>query len=319
MTGGQAARMAKSKPASAEPREMLATPARVESAASAAEPSPRHRAFLVVWYSLNFVLICSFLAAAYCVGWEYSTRRYLKGFSDAIIPLAASPEEKIASILNWMAHGPGRQVSAANVPLTDRDPTDTLNYASLLQVCGTATNAFINLADSSGLATRRLLLLDSNRATVHVVAEVLIGGRWIIVDPAYRTMPRSADGGLLTAQDLANSQVFAAATGNIPGYDSSYAYTLTTHVRVSRIAYMGRPLRAALDRLLPGWEDSTTASLLLERKSMAYMTIALAILFLLLLVRTAVRWYGERHMGLRAMRIRSQMKRAVVAFLDTAS
>jgi ABC-type transport system involved in cytochrome bd biosynthesis fused ATPase/permease subunit len=82
---------------------------------------------------------------------------------------------------------------------------------------------------------------------------------------------------------------------------------------------MGRPLRAALDRLLPGWEDSTTASLLLERKSMAYMTIALAILFLLLLVRTAVRWYGERHMGLRAMRIRSQMKRAVVAFLDTAS
>jgi hypothetical protein len=49
------------------------------------------------------------------------------------------------------------------------------------------------------------------------------------------------------------------------------------------------------------------------------MVIALAILFLLLLVRMAFRWYGERRMGLRAMRIRWQVKRAVLAFLDTAS
>lgn len=319
MNGGQAARMAKSKPPLVEASEPLAASKPLESATISAAAAPRHRVFLALWYALNFVLVCAVLAAAYCVGWEYSTRRYLKGFSDAIIPFTAPPAQKAAAILNWMSQGPGRQVSDTNAPLVDRDPTDTLNYASLLRVCGTATNAFINLADSAGLAARRLLLLDSNRNTVHVVAEVLIDGRWIIVDPAFRTIPRGVDGGLLTAQDLANPQVLAAATSHIAEYDPSYTYNLTAHVRLSRIRYIGAPLRAVLDRLLPGWEDSTTASLLLERKSMADMVIALAILFLLLLVRMAFRWYGERRMGLRAMRIRSQVKRAVLAFLDTAS
>jgi hypothetical protein len=50
----------------------------------------RHRFFWSTWYFVNALLPVSIFAAVYATAWEYSTRRYLKGFSDAIIPAAAS-------------------------------------------------------------------------------------------------------------------------------------------------------------------------------------------------------------------------------------
>ena len=138
---------------------------------------------------------------------------YLKGFSDAVVPSSAPPEEQVQAILNWMARGPSRRMPA----LWIRSPIAILpnsNYESLLKVCGSATNAFINLADSAGLVARRLLLLDSQRRTKHVVAEVLIGGRWIIVDPAFRTILRDANSRPLTSDQL-RPATFLAATGRI--------------------------------------------------------------------------------------------------------
>jgi hypothetical protein len=119
----------------------------------------RHRSFLLAWFVTNLLLRLSFFAAFYAIAWEYSTQRYLKGFSDAVIPAAASPEEKVQAILDWMAHGPARLRSGLVGSAQDRDPTDKLNYDSLLRVCSTATNAFINLAASGGLPARRILLL----------------------------------------------------------------------------------------------------------------------------------------------------------------
>jgi hypothetical protein len=272
-----------------------------------------------LWYVINFLLIVSILAAMYSIVWEFSTRRYLKGFSDAIIPVTAPPEEKAEAIVSWMARGPARQPAGPDTSSPDRDPTDTLNYDSLLRICGTATNAFINLADSAGLAARRLLLMDSQRLTRHVVAEVLIDGHWIVVDPAFRTILRGADGRLLTSKDLADPAIFSAATRTIPGYDTSYTYDHTVHVRITRLRFIGLPLRKALDILLPGWEDSTTMSLLLERSSLAAMVFALVLVFFFSLLRVLVRWYGEKRMGFHSIRIREQVRRACVAFLDTAS
>lgn len=81
----------------------------------------------------------------------------------------------------------------------------------LLNVCGTATNAFLNLGRSGGLNVRRLLLLTPERNTKHVVAEVLIDDRWIIVDPAYRAILRNAKGQMLTREELRNPTVFRQA------------------------------------------------------------------------------------------------------------
>ncbi|MGH9706378.1 MAG: hypothetical protein ACRD5R_06435 [Candidatus Acidiferrales bacterium] len=278
----------------------------------------RHRVFGIVWISINILFLIFLLVSMYAVGWEYSTRRYLKGFSDAVIPAQSSPQDEIGAILDWMARGPARLPAGPVANTPDRDPTDTLNYKSLLAVCGTATNAFINLADSGGLSVRRLLLLGPDHETRHVVAEVHAGDRWIVVDPTFRTIPRGADGDFLTRQELADPAIFAAATKNIPNYDSNYTYNRTAHVHLLRMRFIGKPLRIVLDHILPGWEDSATMSLLLERRSFAVMTISIFFLLICILLRIALRWYGESMLGVRFVRLRTQFYRAAQAFLDTS-
>jgi hypothetical protein len=276
-----------------------------------------HPFFRAVWHAGNILLILAILLAGYASVWEYSTRKYLKGFSDAVVPFSSSDEAKAEAILRWMSNGPSRQVAGPDASSPDRDPIDTLNYASLLRVCGSATNAFLNLGDSAGLVVRRLLLLDSRRITKHAVAEVLIDGRWIVVDPAFRTMLRGRDGGLLTRAQLSDPAVFAVATHDLKNYDPIDTYESTAHVRISRLGVVGLPLRHFLNRLLPGWEDSAAISLLLERESLATMVAALILVFLLGLLRVGLRWYGERRLGIRPVRVRQQVRRAVRALVDT--
>ena len=110
----------------------------------------------------------------------------LEGFSDAVVPALAGPEEKISAILTWMAHGPARLPSRLQRATTqDSDPTDTLNYESLLKVCGSATiNGFINLADSSGLISRRLLLTLTAGPNMWL-PRFCYRTRWIVVDPSF--------------------------------------------------------------------------------------------------------------------------------------
>jgi Transglutaminase-like superfamily len=244
---------------------------------------------------------------------------YLKGFSDAVVPGLASPEEQVEAILNWMAHGPTRRAAGPVNPTVDRDPADTLNYASLLKVCGSATNAFINLADSGGLVARRLLLLDSRRLTQHVVAEVLIDGRWIVVDPAFRAIPHDAAGGLLTREQLNQPSTFAEATSKIPNYDPDYTYGDTVHVRIGRVPIIGSLLRRATDRFFPQWEQWATVSLLLERESLAACFIAIALVLCVGILRVFLRRYGETRLGIRPIRFRQQVTRAFRAFLETPS
>ena len=73
--------------------------------------------FRATWRAVNVFLLVSLLVAAYALLWELSTRRYLQGFSDAIVPTAAFPQEKVLAILQWMSHGPTRR---AEGPVSDR-------------------------------------------------------------------------------------------------------------------------------------------------------------------------------------------------------
>jgi hypothetical protein len=277
-----------------------------------------HRIYRILWYGINVLLVASVFSILYATTWEFSTRRYLTGFSNAVIPAGATPEEKIAAILAWMSHGPSRRVDPVGIS-ENRDPTDTLNYKLLLKVCGSATNAFINLADSSGLTARRLLLLDSDRGTRHVVAEVNLDGRWIVVDPSFRAILRGTSGQLLTRNDLADPKVFSIATGDLQNYDPSYSYALTEHVHLERVPFYGQFLRKTLNLLLPGWEDSPVVSLFVERESFAAMIVSFLILLLLILARVYLRWLGESLLGLRTLHIRQQMRRAVSAFMTSPS
>ncbi len=267
-----------------------------------------HDAFRVGSYAVNLFLLISLLAVFWAAAWEYSTERYLKGFSDAIIPFSATPVQKVQAILNWMGHAPARSDQAPESMADDRNPTETLNYASLLNVCGTATNAFLNLADTGGLTVRRLLLLDANRNTVHVVAEVLIAGRWIVVDPVFRTIFRSADSKMLTADQLAVPAIFRSATENIAGYDPAYVFDHAVHVRLSHFGPAGRWLREIMG--VPRWEGWPLLSLATERESLELTIVFSLMAVFLLILRSAMRWYGEARLGIRTERMHRKLLRA---------
>jgi hypothetical protein len=282
-----------------------------------ADSVTKHHFFRASWWGTNVLLAAAVVALIYCGGWEYSVRQYLRGFSDAIVPAAASPQEQVQAILAWMSNGPPRLVAADPASLSTRDPETTLNYRQLLAVCGSATNAFLNLTRSAGLDTRRLLLLTPEHKTKHVVAEVPIDGRWVVVDPSYRLMLRDAEGRLLTRKELQNPAVFAQATGVLPNYPAEYDYAHFAHVRISRMPLDGLHLRSVLDALDPGWEESMDWSLLLERESFFCLVVAALCTFLFLVLRFLLAWYADYRLRIPRFHLREHFLRAGAAFFGT--
>jgi len=265
----------------------------------------------------NLLLAAAIVATFWTGVWEYSVRQYLKGFSDAIIPEAAPPQEKAEAILAWMLYGPPRHQATPAVQLSPRDPEDTLNYRQLLDVCGIATNAFLNLTRSAGVESRRLLLLTPQRTAKHVVAEVYIDGRWVVADATYRTFMKDAHGKLLTRQDLQDPGVFREATSLIPRYLPDYTYESTAHVRLAALPLHGFHLRQVLDRILPGWDESVDWSLLLERRSFAYLFFSALALILLLVVRVFLAWVADSRLQVQRFHLRANLSRATAALFTS--
>ena len=280
-------------------------------------PNSRQPIFLTVWWSSNLLLALSLLALVYCEVREFSARRYLDGYSDAIVPNFVPPEERVEAILDWMRAESSRGVAANPATLATRDPQTTLNYAQLLKVCGTATNAFLNLARASDLQVRRLLLLSNDGMAKHVVAEVLINQRWIVVDPSYRVIMKDLNGHFLTRKELQDPAKFRQAVSAVSGYPPEYDYASVAHVRLSRLPFKGLHLRKVLDFVYPGWEEAVDWSLLLERESFFYLVLAGAASLLFLLLRQFLAWYADRHLRIPRFRFREHMMRAGTAFFST--
>jgi hypothetical protein len=276
----------------------------------------QHRVFRTIWWSSNVLLAVAFAAMLYSCVREYSVRRYLDGFSDAIVPNNLPEQERVQAILDWMRAEPSRAVATNPDELSARDPEMTLTYRQLLNVCGTATNAFLNLARSSDLRVRRLLLLSPDRKTKHVVAEVLMGERWIIVDPTYRVIMKDAEGHFLTRKDLQNPAIFAQATSAIPNYPQEYSYEKFAHIRLARLPLDGLHLRSLLDGISPGWDEAVDWSLLLERESFFYLVLSITATLFSLLVRAMLAWYADSRLRIPRFHLREHAIRAGAAFFS---
>jgi hypothetical protein len=250
--------------------------------------------FQAVNFSFNILLISSVLLSLFGLGWEYSTRWYLSGFSNAVLPYSTTPEKKVTAILTWMEQGPARQAEYYSDDGENRDPVDTLNYKELLGVCGTATNAFVNLASAGGMEVRRLLLLDARGMdTNHVVAEVRIDGRWVVVDPTFHAILRDSNGHLLTRQELARPAVFQDATRNLANYDPAYNYEHTAFIHLARLPLLGHFLQTKLSSVLPSWQEGINWTALLERESYGTLVVGSALLCLAIFLRRLIYWYGQ--------------------------
>lgn len=276
-----------------------------------------HQIFRAAWWGSNLLLAGAFVGLLYAGGWEYSLRRYLDGFSDAIVPNVVPAEQKVEAILKWMRMDSFRANATSTDELAPRDPEMTLNYKELLKVCGTATNAFLNLARGSDLQVRRLLLLTPDRNTKHVVAEVLVSGRWIIVDPAYRVVLRDAQGRYLTRKDLQNPEIFDEAIRTIPNYPREYKYDQFAHVRLARLPLDSLHLRRLLDSIYPGWDEAVDWSLLLERESFFYLMLSATATLFFLLVRAMLGWYADQRLRIPRFHLREHAVRAGSAFFST--
>lgn len=277
----------------------------------------RHRVFRVFWWATNALLALAIIGTIATGVRELSVRQYLKGFSDAVIPEASTPRQRVEAILTWMRLGPPRYEAQDSASLSPHDPTDTLNYRQLLEVCGSATNAFLNLSRSAGLESRRLLLLSPDRTAKHVVAETKLDGRWVVIDATYRAIMKDARGNPLTRQDLQNPQIFQEAISQIPGYPPVYSYERYTHVRVAALPFLGPGIRRVLDAVYPGWDEHFDWSLLLERRSFAYFFFSLSGLVFFLLLRVLLAWMADHQLQIPRLRLRTSLGRATASFFTT--
>ena len=273
--------------------------------------------FRPVWWLSNALIAVALVATVWSGVWESSVRQYLKGFSDAIVPEATSPQQKVEAILVWMSEGPPRLSADHPDGLSPRDPVDTLNYEQLLGVCGSATNAFLNLSRSAGLETRRLLLLTPERTAKHVVAEVHLDGQWVIVDPSYRVLMKDARGNLLTRKDLQNPATLREATSSLPNYRPEYTYEKVAHVRLAALPFHGAGVRKLLDRLFPGWDEYLDWNLLLERRSFLYLFLSVNSLLILVLLRAVLAWVADHSLQIPRFHLLANLGRATISFFRT--
>jgi len=279
-------------------------------------PKSKHPVFRGAWWSCNLLLAAALIAVVYAGYREFAIRWYLDGFSDAIVPGIMPAEPKVQALLDWMRVEASRAQGNPD-GLSTRDPHVTLNYQKLLQVCGTATNAFLNLAREDELRVRRLLLLSPDGTTKHVVAEVFIDGRWIVVDPTFRVIMRDAHGRMLTRADLQRTELLVEATSRIPHYPSEYTYDRVAHVRLARLPFQGFHLRRVLDFIYPDWEEAVDWSLFLERESFFYLVLSVVAMLFFLVFRQILGWYADSMLRIPRFHFREKLMRAGVAFFST--
>jgi len=293
---------------SAEKRE---SPLQFQDRSSTKPPA----GFTVVWRFANGLIIISLGLLLFGLFWNLLTREYLQGFADAIVPLNGSDEQKTEALLAWLAHTPGRVRGFARSGFDDRNPVDVLHDERLLKVCGSTANAFINLAAVAGLKTRRLLLVNESGGTKHVTAEVLLRGRWVVVDPTSGSMFKDASGRLLSKEELRDPRVFLEAISHIPRYPAMYSFERTAYLHLERLPLLGRPLRRTLDRLLPGWEVALDWGYVPEHPSLWPVLVALVLLGFSIPVRIFLAWYGRKHLRFNRIQFRERLARVGQALL----
>ena len=277
-------------------------------------PEDSHRWVFLVQFATRALVIVAFCLLVYGMAWHYSSRRYLKGFSDAIVPLDASAQDKTRALLRWFRHEPPRFDTSVEGTEEVRDPVTIVTNQRLLAICGSASNAFINLADAAGLKTRRLLLLDSSGRVIHVVVEVEWGDRWAVVDPQHGHTFKDHLGRALSKEELRDPAVFQEAISRIPGYDPEYNFAHTVHIHMRRIPF-GALLRRTLTRFFPDWEELLNWGYFPENPSLWPIFVSIPLLFLGILLHGLLGWYGRKKLGIETSRLRSRLWQAGRALL----
>ena len=277
-------------------------------------PGKSHRWFAGIHFATRALAVFAICLLVYGLLWNYATRRYLKGFSDAIVPLQGTQEQRTEALLAWFRHEPRRLNTGVQGEVSLRDPVIIVQNERLLKICGSASNAFINLASAAGLKTRRLLLLDNAGIVMHVVVEVWWGDRWAVVDPQQGRVFRDLQGRPLSKEDLRKPAKFAEALSAMPGYRPEYNFAHIIHIRTGRMPF-GSMVRGTLSHLFPNWEEVVNWGYFPENPSLWPIIFALPLLFVSLVLHGLVGWYGRKKLGVDTWGLRERFRQAGRVFL----
>ena len=173
--------------------------------------------------------------------------------------------------------------------------------ARLLKICGSASNAFMNLAVAAGLKVRRLLLLDKSGNVMHVVAEVQWGDRWVVVNPQQGLVFKDHLGRGLTKEELRDPEVFRDAISRMPGYSPSTLLSTPFTFVWNEFPFWVSHLRRVLDRFAPGWEEAINWAYFPENPSLWLMFVSLPLFLLGILANLMVNRYGRNRRGIKLL------------------
>lgn len=227
----------------------------------------------------------------------------------AIIPEAAAPQQKAEAILAWKRKGPPRLEVTNPAQLSVRDPEETLNYRELLEVCGSATKAFLNAARSAGVPARR--------TTGHVVAELNVDARGVIADATYRVFLKDDRGNLLTQKDLENPEIFAKRPADCPIIPPNSATSAWRTCGWRHCHSTERDCDHKLDRILPKWDENTEWSCCWNANPSLCFSFSTTALLFLVVLRLALGWIADNRLWVPRFHLRANLSRATAALFTT--
>lgn len=208
-----------------------------------------------------------------------------EGFAEALIPLNGSPQEKVDALLANLHRLPER--FAEPLQTEGKDPIKWLRYDRFLSECGTASMAFVHLAQALGLSARCLLLLNEQGETKHVTVEVWLNGRWVVADPLWGALLRDQEGRLLSKEQLRNPQVFREVRESI-NYPREYTFERYSYINWGKVPLIGKALGAWLRRV--GFEEKLGRPLVLDNQCLQALYFWAANTFVACLALLASRW-----------------------------
>ena len=97
-------------------------------------PESRHPVFPAAWWGSNLLLAVALIASVYSGVREFSARRYLIPYSDAMVQSFVLPQERVAALLDCMRAEPSREIAADPATMATRTRQTTPNYAQLVKV-----------------------------------------------------------------------------------------------------------------------------------------------------------------------------------------
>ena len=251
------------------------------------------------WRAVRLVALAVLaLQAAYYVVAEWRERHELRRVVAERVGPVGGPEEALVRTTAVAFDIPPHRGRHIDYELVN--PLAALLRPSAYQVyrrgghCAKRSRLLVELLEVQGIEAHKLylynrrgleLLKDPPRAWVHVVVEARVGDRWVVADPLFGLVFRTAEGTLATAAELASDTTqlrrerLRADERFDVWEDRLYFYDDVRRLPWFMLGSLGEPLRGALVRAfgretVDGWYEC----FLLERPQLQIVLLSLGLM-----------------------------------------